>query len=74
MNSKRSDHGMGVVTINGNNRLVAFGGNDGRTRLTSVESYNSQTEIWETTNIKLKVSREDFGFLSVKLNDIISNL
>ena len=74
MNSKRSDHGMGIVTINDNNRLVAFGGNDGRTRLTSVESYNSQTEIWETTNIKLKVSREEFGFLTVKLNDIISNL
>ena len=74
MSFKRSDHGMGVVTINGNNSLVAFGGNDGRTRLTSVESYNNHTEKWEITNMKLKGSRADFGFLTVKLNDVIPNL
>ena len=30
MNSKRDGHGMGVVTINGKDRLAVFGGYDGR--------------------------------------------
>ena len=29
MNSKRGGHGMGVVTINGEERLAVFGGSDG---------------------------------------------
>ena len=72
MESKRADHGMGVVTINGDNRLAAFGGYDGRTMLDSIELYNSQSKKWETTDIKLKQPTKMFGFLSVKISDIIS--
>ena len=35
MNSKRTGHGIGVVTINGEDRITVFGGFDGRTRLDS---------------------------------------
>ena len=74
MNSKRDSHGMGVVTINGEERLAVFGGHDGNDFLDSVELYNTQTEKWETTNIKLKKPLLCFGFLRVKLADVISNL
>ena len=74
MNSKRTNHGMGVVTINGEERLAVFGGSDGRRRLDSVELYNTQTEKWETTNIKLREAKEHFSFLSVKLADVVPYL
>ena len=73
MNSKRVDHGMGVVTINGENKLAVFGGWDG-TKLDTVELYNTQTEKWEMTDFKLSKARSDFSFLTVKLGDILSNL
>ena len=74
MNSKRAGHGMGVVTINGEERLAVFGGSNGITDFDSVELYNFQTEKWETIDIRLKIRRINFGFLSVKLIDVISNL
>ena len=74
-NFKRRSHGIGIITINGEDRLVTFGGdhymgND----LDSVELYNHQTERWETSDIKLKETKSNFGFLSLKLSDVISKL
>merc|ERR1712012_94943 len=74
MNFKRANHGMGVVTINGEERLAMFGGYDGRYNLDSVELYNNLTEKWKTTDIKLREAKGQFGFLSVKLADVISCL
>ena len=78
MNIKRTDHGMGVVTINGINKLAVFGGRFGRfhytTMLDRVEVYNTKTGKWETTNMKLNQPNCDFLFLTVKLSDIISEL
>ena len=74
MNSKRRNHGMGVITINGEEKLAVFGGIGGRSVLDSVEIYNTQTENWETTTIKLKEAKSKFAFLEVKLGDIISEL
>ena len=73
MNSKRDGHGMGVVTINGENKLAVFGSHDGRTRLDSVELYNSKTEKWETSDFKLNKARTGFSWLTVKLGDILSH-
>ena len=74
MNFKRVGHGMGVITINGEERLAVFGGSDGRTGgFDSVELYNTQTGQWENTDIKLK-ERNNFGFLSVKLANVASHL
>ena len=44
------------------------------TDLDSVELYNTQTEKWETTDIKLKDAKSYFGFLTVKLADVVSHL
>ena len=74
MNSKRDGHGMGVITINGENKLVVFGGYDGRNELDSVELYNTQTEKWEMADLKLSEAKFIFSFLTVKLGDILSKL
>ena len=65
---------MGVVTINGKDRLAVFGGYHGRNSLDSVEFYNTHTEKWEMTGFKLNEAKSHFSFLTVKLGNIISNL
>ena len=70
MNFKRSSHGMGVVTINEEETLVVFGGENADGTLDSIELYNAETEKWEITDTKLKKLKIDFGFLSVKLRQI----
>ena len=70
MNFKRAIHGIGVVTINGEDRLAVVGGYDGKKRLDSIEIYNSKKEEWEISDIRLKERICNFGYLSVKLSDI----
>ena len=65
---------MGVVTINGKDRLAVFGGWDGRNSLDSVELYNTLTGKWEMTDFKLNEAKSHFSFLTLKLKDIISNV
>ena len=65
---------MGVVTINGENKLAVFGGYDGRTQLDSVEVYKTKTEKWEMTDLELSEAKYYFGFLTIKLGDILSQL
>ena len=75
MTSKRCGHGMGVVTINGEDRLVVFGGrNENGSVLDCVELYNTKEEKWEKIDIKLKEPKYYFGFQTVKLSEIISKL
>ena len=74
LNSKRIGHGMGVLTIKGEDRLVVFGGSDRIKRLDTVEIYNAKTEKWEISDIKFNEPKDSFGYLTVKLRDIISEL
>ena len=75
MNTKRHRHGMGVITVNGEDRLAVVGGlSDNYTELDSIELYNTETEEWETTKIKLQTPSYNFGCLSLNLRDIISKL
>ena len=75
MKYKRIGHGMGIVTINEEDRIAVFGGYHGETLpRDSVELYNHHSDKWETTSIKMKEARSGFGFLSLKLNDVISNM
>ena len=73
-NSKRIGYGLGVITINNEDRLVVFGGlgykNYGR-----VEVYNDSTKEWETKSMNLNYSsRYNIAYLSVRLGDIIDQL
>ena len=64
MNLKRSGHGMGVVNVNGEERLAVFGGF--RDVGYSVELYNTETQKWELAeNLKLNIPRTKFGFVNV---------
>ena len=65
---------MGVVTINGKYILAVFGGSDGRNHLNSVEFYNIKTEKWEMADLELREAKFGFGFLAIKLGDILSQL
>ena len=69
MNSKRRNHGMGVITIDNEDRLIVFGGHDdGENMLVNVELYNAQTEKWEMTAMKMNEPKRGFGFLSISLD------
>ena len=75
MNTKRHAHGMDIVSINGEDRLAVYGGNRSwHTSLDCVEVYNITTGKWEYTDIKLKITNAFFGYLNVKLEDIICKL
>ena len=77
MNLKRLAHGMGVFTINGEDRLAVFGGLESLGRgndLDSVELYNTQTETWENSDIRLNEPKMACGNLTIKLGDIMSKL
>ena len=74
MKCKRVGHGMGIVTINGVNRLAVFGGSNGKGYDDTVEIYNTETQKWETTDLKLGEPKTAFGFLSVKLSDFNSKM
>ena len=66
---------MGVLTIKREDRLAVFGGQGNLFRIiNSVESYNSQTGKWERSDIRLNRKKKEFGFLTLKLSDIISEL
>ena len=72
MNSERRCHGMGVLTINGEERVAVFGGFVVHNNIDTIELYNAKTEKWETSDIKLNTIIH--GYLTVKLSDIISEL
>ena len=79
MTQERFGHGIGVVTINGKEKLAVFGGSEEFVfpkelvkHLDSVELYNAEAGKWEPTDIKLNEPKEYFGFVTVKLSEIIS--
>ena len=74
MNFRRSIHGMGVITNNGEDRLAVFGGRDELNDLDSIELYNAKTKEWEITSMKLSEPKSYFGFATVKLSDVIFNV
>ena len=74
MKSKRLSHGMGIITVNGEDKVAVFGGRDGENELDSVELYNTKTEKWEMSDLKLSEPKLGIGFLTIKLGDILSKL
>ena len=73
LNIKRYGHGIGVITINGQEILAVIGGSDGSSLFDSVELYNIETKEWEISNIRLNGSgRTNLQILQIKLADILS--
>ena len=72
MNYARIGHGIGTFTMNDEDRLVVFGGGDDR-----FEVYNPQNSRWEMTDLTLNESMNPyghFGYLSLRLGDILPKL
>ena len=69
MRARRSDHGIGIVTVNGLDRVAVFGGYGGigsrEGYLKSVEIYNPESEKWEDSKFEFKEGKAFFGFVSV---------
>ena len=68
MNVSREKHGIGVITINGRDSIVVFGGigtSKGRC-LDSVEVYDTETQKWTLTDLKMKKATVFEGNLCVK--------
>ena len=71
---------MGFVNINGEDKLIVFGGQHEYfhnnyvdvEKLDSIEIYNTQSNEWELANIKLKDRKSRFGFVTVPLRDVIA--
>ena len=73
MNAKRYGHGMAVITIDNEDRLAVFGGDDGNGWIDSVETLNPRTKKWEVSVMKLEKAKGYFGYISLP-NDFIFNL
>ena len=65
MNSARQNHGMGIMTIGNEDKIITFGGNNG-TNLDTIEVYKEDTQSWELLGNKLSKPRCRFGYLSIK--------
>ena len=69
MRGRRHDHGIGIVTVNGLDRVAVFGGYGGigssKDYLKTVEIYNPESEMWEDSTFELKEAKAYFGFVSV---------
>ena len=75
MNIARASHGIGIMTINSDNRIVVFGGTDNENieeggLLDSVEFYNTKAEKWTLTNLRLTKADVFHGNISIKGNFI----
>ena len=71
MNYKRAYHGIGILTLDGEDQVVIFGAHDGNSFLDSVEVYDQETKKWTTlTDIKLTQAKAGFGFLTFKQDDL----
>ena len=67
MNSKRAYHGISVLKIDHQERVVVFGGQTSTSSyLKSFEMYNAQTQKWELTNIELSEAKSMFGSMTIK--------
>ena len=78
-NYLRSFHGIGDISINGQERLAVFGGRSNNTSSSSyyrsIEVYDPETQKWKRNNsIKLDKPRYICRFLNVKLADIYQSI
>ena len=78
MNHKRDAHGIGTITVQGEDRVAVFGGtsrnNGSWISLDNLELCNPQTDVWDLSKIKLKENYQEVTCVSVKLGEILSKI
>ena len=66
MNYVRYEHGMGIMTIGNEDKVITFGGrNNSGYLLDSIEVYQEDTQTWELLGNKLSTPKREFGYLSI---------
>ena len=70
MNIARFHHGIGVITIDDDDKLAVFGGD---LYVDNLEIFNVQTQKWEITD-RMNHRVSSFGFLTVKNGTILGEL
>ena len=71
LNFPRQYHGIGIVTINDEEKLAVFGGlGETWNKLDNVEFYNTKTKTWETSKITLTEPNWAFTSLTFKPSDL----
>ena len=73
MNVKRNGHGIGLFTIQGEERIAVFGGFD-FDALDSIETFNYKSGKWELSEFKLSKRNNYFGSVSLPNDFILSML
>ena len=75
MNHMRYNHGIGTITIQGEDRVAVFGGTStSNFSLDNLELYNAKTDLWELSKIKLKENYDEVTCVTVKLGEILSKM
>ena len=69
MNINRGNHGSGIISVDGEDRLAVFGG-IGSSYFDSIELFNPQTNSWQMMSETLTESKYRFGYLTIKEGDI----
>ena len=70
LNAKRYLHGIGVMTVSKEEKIVVLGGNDGFNWLDDIEVYQDDTQTWTLKDIKLSEAKFSMGVLTVKKGDL----
>ena len=66
LNTRRYLHGIGVMTVGKEEKIVVLGGNDGFNWLDDIEVYQDDTQTWTLKDIKLSEAKFSMGVLTVK--------
>ena len=62
---ERSMHGIGVLKIENQEKIVVFGGrNPNNKDMDSVEIFDEKTQKWHLADFKLNKPRRYFGFVT----------
>ena len=62
LNTARDSHGMGIVTINGEAKLIVFGGRSRDGLTDSIEEWDDNSETWKMSSLKLSEPKYDFVY------------
>ena len=60
LNVHRCHSGMGVITLNGKQKLIVFGGELDVMAIDSIEEWDEETETWKISDLKLGIGRHSF--------------
>ena len=66
LNIARHHHGMGIMEINGKDKVVVFGGSNKQDKeLDSVEEWDEKTETWTLSTMKLSEPKSSFAYCQI---------